>query len=57
VTDGAPTITISPNTSQPCNLRSGQTVKVTVTAVTTLDIPLFGSRGVTLRGKGEFQCE
>jgi len=55
--DGAPTITITPNTGQPCNLRSGQTVKVTVQATSNLDIPLWGNKGITLTGKGEFRCE
>jgi Flp pilus assembly protein TadG len=55
--NGAPTITISPNSSQPCNNRSGQTVKVTVQATTQLDIPLWGNQPLTLTGKGEFQCE
>jgi Flp pilus assembly protein TadG len=55
--DGAPTITISPNTSQPCNNRSGQTVTVTVRAATQLDIPLWGNQPLTLTGKGQFQCE
>jgi Flp pilus assembly protein TadG len=55
--DGAPSITITPNASQPCNLRSGQTVKVTVQATTNLDIPLWGNQPLTLTGKGEFRCE
>jgi Flp pilus assembly protein TadG len=55
--DGPPTIIITPNTSQPCNLRPGQTVKVTVQATTQLDIPLWGNQPLTLTGKGEFRCE
>jgi Flp pilus assembly protein TadG len=55
--NGAPTISVSPSTSQPCENRSGQTVTVTVTAVTDLDIPLWGSVSKTLTGKGQFQCE
>jgi Flp pilus assembly protein TadG len=55
--DGAPTISVSPSSTQPCENRSGQTVTVTVSAVTDLDIPLWGSVSKTLTGKGQFQCE
>lgn len=55
--DAPPTITITPNTSQPCNLRSGQTVKVEVVATTLLEIPVWGQQSLTLTGSGEFRCE
>jgi Flp pilus assembly protein TadG len=55
--NGAPTINVSPNAAQPCLNRSGQTVTVTVSAVTDVDIPLWGSVSKTLTGKGQFQCE
>ena len=53
----APTITTVPNDVRPCNLRSGQTVRVTVSAPTTIEIPFFGTRTPTLTGAGEFLCE
>ena len=55
--DPDPSITITPGSAQPCNLRSGETVTVTLEATTDLDIPLFGSPTITLTGRGEFQCE
>jgi Flp pilus assembly protein TadG len=55
--EGSPTITITPGGSQPCNLRSGQTVTVVVRATTDLDIPLWGQQALTLTGRGEFRCE
>jgi Flp pilus assembly protein TadG len=55
--DGAPNIVVSPSSTRPCQNRSGQTVTVTVTAVTSLDIPLWGSLSKTLSGKGELRCE
>jgi Flp pilus assembly protein TadG len=54
---GSPTISITPGGSQPCNLRSGQTVTVVVRATTDLDIPLWGQQPLTLTGRGEFRCE
>ncbi len=36
---GSPTISISPNNSQPCNNNSGGTVTVTVSAVTSIAPP------------------
>jgi Flp pilus assembly protein TadG len=54
---GSPTISVNPPSSQPCQNRSGQTVTVTVSAVTDLDIPLWGSVSKTLTGKGQFRCE
>lgn len=44
-------------TFQPCNLRTGQTVAVTVRYRMKLDIPLWGSPAVTVAGTGEFGCE
>jgi Flp pilus assembly protein TadG len=55
--NGSPTITVNPPATRPCQGRSGQTVTVTVTAVTSLDIPLWGSVSKTLTGKGQFRCE
>ena len=55
--NGSPTITVSPSSTKPCQNRSGQTVTVTVSAVTDLDIPLWGSVSKTLTGKGQFRCE
>jgi Flp pilus assembly protein TadG len=55
--NGAPTVSISPNTSQPCNNNSGGTVTVTVSAVTSIDIPIWGTVSKTLTGKGQFKCE
>ena len=36
---------------------AGVTEAVTVTAVTSLDIPVWGSVSKTLTGKGDFRCE
>jgi len=55
--NGSPTISVSPASTKPCQNRSGQTVTVTVTAVTDLDIPLWRSVSKTLTGKGQFRCE
>jgi Flp pilus assembly protein TadG len=55
--DGTPTITVTPSVTKPCANRLGQTVKVSVNATTSIDIPLFGSVSKTLSGKGEFRCE
>ena len=53
-----PTITISPSSGNPCDLRSTDArATVTVTANTNLDIPLWGNETLTLSGKGEFKCE
>ena len=54
---GSPSITVNPAVSRPCQNRSGQSVTVTVTAVTDVDIPIWGSVSKTLTGKGEFRCE
>lgn len=53
-------IAITPSGSgsfQPCNLRSGETVRVTVRYQSLLQIPLWKSQGLTLQGDGEFTCE
>lgn len=42
---------------QPCNLRPGQTVRVSVSYRTLIQIPLWKSPAVTLTGDGEFRCE
>ena len=55
--NGAPQITVSPASGQPCLDRPGQTVVVTVRATTELDIPLWGSQSLTVTGRGEFRCE
>jgi Flp pilus assembly protein TadG len=55
--DGTPSISVNPSTTRPCQNRTGQTVTVTVQAVTSLDIPLWGAVSKTLTGKGEFRCE
>lgn len=54
---GTPTVTITPNLSQPCENRLGQTVIVEVTVPTTIEIPMWGTESKTLRGRGEFRCE
>jgi len=52
-------IAISPSGGQPCNLRTGDPVTVSVTVDDEIDIPLWpgGPMTVTLHGKGEFRCE
>ena len=55
--DGTPTITVTPADPQPCKDRTGQTVTVSVSAATDVDIPLWGSLTQTLTGNGEFRCE
>ena len=54
---GAPSVSITPSATRPCQNRSGQTVTVTILAVTDLDIPIWGSISKTLTGKGHFRCE
>ena len=54
---GSPTITVSPNLTRPCENRRGQAVVVTVSAATTLDIPLWGVQSITMTSKGSFRCE
>jgi Flp pilus assembly protein TadG len=54
----SPAITVSPSSSNPCDLQpAGTSVTVTVTASTDLSIPLWGSQTVTQTGKGVFKCE
>jgi Flp pilus assembly protein TadG len=55
--DASPSISVSPSSTKPCLNRPGETVVVTVQAATQLDIPMWGSQGVTLTGRGEFRCE
>lgn len=52
-------ISITPSGGQPCNLRTGEKVTVSVTADDEIEIPLWpaGPLTVTLEGKGEFRCE
>ena len=54
---GTPTITITPNVSQPCDNRPGETVTVEITVPTSLEIPMYGTVSKTLKGRGEFRCE
>lgn len=54
----SPVITVNPSSGNPCDLKAPDArVTVTVQANTDLDIPLWGSQTVTLKGKGEFKCE
>lgn len=54
----SPTVTVSPSSSNPCDLQpAGTSVTVTVKATTDLDIPLWGGQTVTQTGKGVFKCE
>lgn len=50
-------IAITPDEPQPCNLRSGERVRVEVVAPARLDIPLLPMPELALRGAGEFRCE
>lgn len=52
-------IAVSPGGGQPCNLRTGERVTVSVTVDDEIDIPLWPASPmtVTLEGKGEFRCE
>ena len=54
-----PAVTVTPAGNQPCNLRTGQAVTVSVSVDDQIDIPLWPSSPmtVTLSGKGEFRCE
>jgi len=52
------TITVSPTSTNPCDLKpAGTSVTVTVTVNTDIDIPLWGSETATQVGKGVFKCE
>lgn len=42
---------------RPCNLKSGEAVKVSVKYQTLIAIPLWKSPSVTVTGDGEFRCE
>jgi len=55
--ESTPSITVTPNVTNPCDQRSGETVVVSVQGVTQLDIPLWGTQSLTLTGRGEFRCE
>jgi hypothetical protein len=51
-------IRVSPGgVGRPCNLRTGDTVIVEVEYPHTIEIPIWGTRAVTLLGRGEFRCE
>ncbi|MCB0996053.1 MAG: pilus assembly protein [Acidimicrobiales bacterium] len=52
-----PTITITPNVTQPCRDRTGLTVVVEVEAASTIEIPMWGTKSFNLSGRGEFRCE
>ena len=43
--------------SKPCEGHRGDALTVSLTYPGSIEIPLFGSVGVTLRGKGEYRCE
>src|SRR5205814_8240541 len=53
----AVTISVTPSSSQPCNLPPGQTVVGTASYPTVIDIPLWGTKSLTLTGQGTFRCE
>ena len=53
-----PTITVSPSTSNPCDLQpAGTSVTVKVKVNTDINIPLWRSETVTQTGTGVFTCE
>jgi Flp pilus assembly protein TadG len=54
---GTPTITITPDTDQPCLNHQGDSVAVQVSTTERVSVPLVFTRNVTLTGKGEFRCE
>ena len=57
---GTSTITITPAGAadfKPCDSRQGQSVIVEVEAPTTIEIPLWGTKNLTITGRGEFRCE
>jgi Flp pilus assembly protein TadG len=54
---GTPTISVSPTSTRPCEGRSGQTVTVTITADSPIEIPLMGTWDVEMTGRGVFRCE
>lgn len=53
----APTVTITPNTTEPCRNRTGLTVVVEVSAPSSIEIPMWGAKSFTLSGRGEYRCE
>lgn len=55
--DNTRTVTVSPNTTQPCLNNAGGTVTVTVAANSVVDIPLWSTRTVGLTGRAQFRCE
>jgi hypothetical protein len=42
---------------RPCFERQGQSVVVQLKVPTTIEIPLWGSKDLTITGRGEFRCE
>lgn len=54
---GTPTIAVVPNVAKPCDARLGESVIVTVSVPTSIEIPLWGTTAKTLTGRGEFRCE
>ena len=50
-------ITVTPNSTRPCNTASGRRVTVQVDHRTRIDIPVWASPELTLQGKGVFRCE
>lgn len=56
---GEVSISVDPSSSQPCDLRTGERVRVTVAFPNDIDIPLWppSPATVTLTGRGEFRCE
>lgn len=55
--DTAPTVSVTPSVTEPCDGRQGESVRVELSAPYTIDIPLLFSTTITLEGHGEFRCE
>ena len=55
--DDDSTSPITGATTQPCDGNAGHTVIVVSNVDYDLTIPFFGSRNLTLTGRGEFRCE
>lgn len=53
----SPNTSVTPNVTQPCLNRVGETVAVIVSATTPLDIPLWNNINVALTGEARFRCE
>lgn len=51
------TISVTPGSTRPCDDRTGESVVVTATYPSEVDIPLWGKKAVTLTGRGTFRCE